>query len=240
MMPDVQTLYQVIEGTWPAAALRDDGPWVIRDGQGGGKRVSAATANRRVSAAEVAIAEEAMRELGQAPLVMVRHDEDELDVALAALGYEIVDPVNLYVGPVDLLTQECPPRTAAFAIWEPLAIQLDIWSRGGIDAGRIAVMQRATGPKTALFGRDDNRPAATGFACIHAGIAMMHALEVLPCHRRRNMARFLMQETAFWARDEGATHVSAVCTQANSAANALYASLGMVCVGHYHYRQKQD
>ena len=44
MMPGVQHLYSVIEGTWPPASEARVGPWIIRDGQGGGQRVSAATA----------------------------------------------------------------------------------------------------------------------------------------------------------------------------------------------------
>lgn len=34
----------LMEGTWPAAARLRTGPWVVRDGQGGGSRVSSATA----------------------------------------------------------------------------------------------------------------------------------------------------------------------------------------------------
>ena len=39
-------LYATLEATWPPAARRRVGPWTIRDGQGGGKRVSAATAEQ--------------------------------------------------------------------------------------------------------------------------------------------------------------------------------------------------
>lgn len=240
MMPDVHTLYSVIEGTWPAYAYQTVGPWTIREGCGGGKRVSSATGNACADTDSVAAAEEAMRALGQAALFMIREGDEALDQMLERHGYAITDPVNIYACPVTQLTGERPPRTATFNLWEPMAIQIDIWAAGGIGQGRVAVMNRASHPKTALFGRDDNRPAATGFAAIHDGIAMVHAIEVLPPHRRRGMGRHLMAEAAFWAADHSANHMSVICTKDNQGANALYASLGMTPVGQYHYRQKQD
>jgi len=42
-LPSVQRLYQAINTTWPARATRQEAGWEIRDGAGGGKRVSAVT-----------------------------------------------------------------------------------------------------------------------------------------------------------------------------------------------------
>ncbi len=69
MSADVTTLYDVIEATWPPASLTEVGPFTIRDGAGGGKRVSAATINQPVTADDLPIAEAAMQALGQAPIV---------------------------------------------------------------------------------------------------------------------------------------------------------------------------
>ncbi|MDX1785784.1 MAG: GNAT family N-acetyltransferase [Roseovarius sp.] len=235
--PDTDLLFDVIEHTWPAFAQSTLGPWTIRDGRGGGKRVSAATARTAATAADLPAAEDAMRSFGEVPRFMVRPEQDALDEMLAQANYTVVDPVNIYACPVESLTGTKPPRTASFDIWEPMAIQLDIWQAGGIGPARIDVMCRAKGPKTALFGRDDNRPAATGFAAIHDGTAMVHALEVLPRHRKRGVGRHLMTHAAHWAAGHGATELSVVCTAANTGANTLYTSLGMSLVGHYHYRQ---
>ena len=46
----------------------------------------------------------------------------------------------------------------------------------------------------------------------------------------------MMVASAFWARGQGARWLTLVATQANTAANTLYASLGMAVVGQYHYR----
>ncbi len=237
MNPDIQTLYAVIDATWPAAAMSTTGPFTIRDGQGGGQRVSAATTSGPVTSADLPTAEQAMRDLNQPLLFMIRKGDNALDAMLSERGYDVVDPVNLYACPIELLTTELPPRTSSFAIWEPLAIQRDIWAAGGIGPGRIAVMERAEQPKTSLFGRDANRPSATGFVAIHDGIAMVHALEVLTRHRRAGQGRYLTQEAALWAVGQGATHMSVLCTVANVAANGLYSSLGMTLVGQYHYRK---
>lgn len=238
MMPGVQQLYEVIEATWPAAAQTRIGPWIIREGRGGGQRVSATTAAGPVTAGDLPAAEAAMRDLGQPLMFMIRDGDDALDRLLEAAGYPVVDPVNIYAAPLNGLIAERPPRVTTFSIWEPLAIMRDIWAEGGIGPGRIDVMARAKGPKTGLFGRSNNRPAATGFVAIHNRIAMVHALEVLEQHRRGGMGRHMMRQAALWAADHDATHMSVICTQANTGANALYSSMGFTLVGQYHYRRK--
>ncbi|WP_299046938.1 GNAT family N-acetyltransferase [uncultured Tateyamaria sp.] len=229
--------YAAIDGTWPAAATARVGTWTIRDGQGGGKRVSAATADG--SGGDIAQAEDAMRAIGQPPLFMVRQGEDALDHLLDQNGYTIVDPTNGYIAPVDTLTDIPIPRVTAFAIWEPLAIMDDIWAKGGIGPARIATMHRAR-TKTAILARHKDKPAGTGFAAIHKGIAMVHAVEVLPHQRRQGVAGWIMRRAAFWAVENGATHIAVLTTAANGPANALYQGLGFEQVCGYHYRTAQE
>ncbi len=242
-LPDAPRLYAVTEATWPPARTEPLGPWTLRDGQGGGKRVSAATLREPgapVSRDALPEAEAAMRSMGQDPLFMIRHGDEALDAMLRAAGYEVIDPVNLYACPVGALTGEAPPPVTTFDIWEPMAIQLDIWKEGGIGPARIEVMRRAPAPKTTLFGRTKDRPAATGFVAIADGVAMIHALEVRSRERRAGLGRHLTRHAAHWAAAQGATHLGVLCTLANDAANALYSSLGMTLVGQYHYRIKKD
>ncbi len=231
-------LYRVIEATWPPATTKALGSFTLRDGAGGGKRVSSATVEGVITADDLPAAEDAMRAMGQAPLFMIRAGDAALDTLLATQGYDIIDPVNIYACPVGDLAALDLPRVSSFATWEPLAIMRDIWTQGGIGPERVAVMERAKGPKTGLFGRHDNRPAATGYAAIHDGIAMVHAIEVLPRDRRQGVGRHLMIQAARWAAQHDADQITVICTQANAGANALYASLGMRLVEHYHYRIK--
>lgn len=234
--PDVQTLYAVTEATWPAAAKDRLGPWTIRTGLGGGQRVSATTADGAWTADDLPQAEDAMRALGQTCLFMVRAGEVDLDRALEMRGYRIKDPVNLMVAPSAMIAQPPPPRVTAIEGWPWLAAQAEIWAAGGIGPGRLAVMDRAPFPKTTILGRVDNRPAGAGYAGIHDGIAMFHALEVAPAARRRGLGANMVRGIARWAVGEGADWIALVVTQANSGANALYASMGFRLVGQYHYR----
>ncbi|KZY46192.1 acetyltransferase, partial [Roseovarius sp. HI0049] len=186
------------------------------------------------------LAEEAMRVLGQTPLFMIRQGDDTLDTMLDARGYEVVDPVNLWIGPAQPLADKAGPRAKAYAVWEPLAVQVDMWADGGIGPGRIAVMHRVAATKTSIIGRFEHTPAATAFVGLHAGVGMIHALEVPEALRRKGVAVRACRQAALWTVQCGGTFISALCTQANTGANALYASLGLGVVGQYHYRKLQE
>ncbi|MEY1557436.1 GNAT family N-acetyltransferase [Yoonia sp. R2331] len=235
-LPDIHRLYDVVAATWPAANVAPHGPWQIRTGKGGGRRVSAATASGPITRANLAQAEAAMHALSQTPLFMIREGEDALDALLADAGYVVKDPSVLYAAPAAAIATERPPPVTAFTVWPPLAVQRDIWAAGGIGDGRLAVMSRAPQPKTSFLGRINDRPAATVFVGVDGDCAMIHALEVAVAHRKQGLARHLTRAAAFWALEQGCTFLTLVTTEANAAANHLYSSLGMTLVGRYHYR----
>ncbi|SEP06583.1 Acetyltransferase (GNAT) family protein [Salinihabitans flavidus] len=237
-LPTAHRLYEVIEETWPSAGRSRQGPFFIHEGQGGGKRVSAAVARGPAEPGDIPPAEDAMRSLGQVPLFMIREGDEALDTLLDRLGYRVLDPVNMYAAPAEAIATKRPPRTVAIPAWEPLRIMEEIWADGGIGPGRVAVMHRACEPKTGFVSRWRDSPAGAGFVAMYDGIAMVHALEILPFQRREGLARWMMQRAAFWTLEEGGHTLSVVCTRDNEGANALYASLGMTLVGQYHYRQK--
>ncbi|MQQ10359.1 GNAT family N-acetyltransferase [Epibacterium sp. SM1979] len=229
-------LYDLVEATWPTAALHQNGPVSLRDGQGGGSRVSAATVDDGFEPADLTKAIHAMRAMGQTPLFMVRDGQEVLDQALEQMGFVVKDPVIFQIAPTRALARETVPPVTTFDIWPPLAIQTDIWAEGGINAPRLAVMARVKGNKTAILGRVDDQPAATAFVAIKDGVAMLHALEVRTAHRRKGLARWMMCHAAKWAEHHGATQLAILVTRANTGANALYRSLGMKPCGQYHYR----
>ena len=227
-----------LDATWPAAARRSTGPWIIRDGQGGGKRVSAATPNSDWTPADIQTAEAAMHDLEQTPLFMITDQDQGLDQALAYAGYDIVDPVNIYSTSVGTLTTERPPKVSMFSVWPPLAIEIDMWADGSISEARVNVMKRVRGPKTSILARWNDHPAGVGFAAVHGNDAFVHAVEIRNHQRQQGVARWLMKQAAFWAAEQGASQLNVACTKANVAANALYRSIGMKVVGEYHYRMK--
>jgi len=239
-MTDLNRLFAALEATWPAAATSACGPFTIRDGKGGGSRVSAATATGPATEAEIDAAEAAMTALGQAPLFQIRPADAALDAQLAARGYVVKDPTRIYAAPIDKVAEADKGARDVKTIhgWGPLAFMLEMWAEGGIGPDRIAVMERASEPKTGLLGRMTNTPGGTAFVSCDREVAMIHALEVRKTSRRGGMGRVATIDAAIWAREHGATTFALACTEANSAANALYAGLGMDDMGGYHYRQK--
>jgi GNAT superfamily N-acetyltransferase len=181
-----------------------------------------------------------MQALGQERLFQVRAGEDKLDALLEEHGYVVRDPVNIWAVDVAKLTAEPIPPASAYTMWPPLELVRDLWEDGGIGAARQAVMERASCEKTALLARVGDYPGGAAYAGIHDGIAMVHALHVLPAQRRQGAGTLLLRAAAKWAQNHGASTLSLIVTQGNHAANPLYAALGMSIVGHYHYRVRPE
>ena len=234
MTPDGATLLRHMTATWPPVATHRTGPWDLRQGPGGGSRVTCAVAEGPVTAGDLPPLLQAAARLGQPGLVMVRQGEDALDATLAGAGWRMGDEVVLYLAPSTAFA--APRGMTAFALWPPLAVQRLIWDEGGIGAGRQAIMDRATGPKTAVLARSGDRPAGTAYVGIAGGIAYLHALTVLPALLRRGTARNILGAAGAWAHGAGAAWLALAVTRGNLPARSLYASMGMEVVGHYHYR----
>lgn len=237
MVPTPETIFDTLDATWPAARRFVKDGWVLRQGDGGGQRVSAATAAH--ADASIEEAEAGMRALGQRPLFMVRPGEDALDDALERRGYDIVDPVTIYASQsADIAAH--PKPAEAISAWPPLAIQSEIWRDGGVGPARIAIMDRATCQRTTFLGRVEDRPAATVYIGAHNGLAMLHALETRVAHRRKGIGRTLVSVAAQWAMDIGADWVTLAVVTENKPACALYESLGMQAATSYHYRRAPE
>jgi len=224
--------------TWPPARHWSIGPFTLRDGAGGGKRVSAASLQAPICPAtdEIAAVERDMRARGQAPLFSLTPEQTAFDTALATRGYKMVDPTRVYQAPVAPFADHTIPPVTVFEIWEPLAIMSEIWDAGGVGPARRAVMHRVTGPKTALFGRIENKPAGAGFVAANGSVAMLHALEVRAAHRRKGLARWMIIAAAHWAARNGCSTLTLLVTEQNHPANALYRAMGFQDAPGYHYR----
>lgn len=218
-----------LAATWPAMRSWEQDGWTLRDGAGGGKRVSAASAGEGAHAADLAAL------MPDGPLAMLRPEQAALDADLAALGYSVLDPTLIYAAPVVDLAQK-PPHVSLFDIWPPLAIMREIWATGGIGPARLAVMERAPGPKTALIARLSDRAVGCGFCSIHDRIAMLHAVEIAEAYRRQGAARTMLHGAAHWAQGHGADWLALAVTEANAPARTLYEAAGMRQVTKYHYR----
>jgi GNAT superfamily N-acetyltransferase len=235
-LPDPAALDAALAATWPAEATLRAGPFLLRRGSGGGRRTLAATLEAEgFTPEDLARAEAQMRAWGQTPRFRVRATEPALDAALDAAGYAGTDPTLLMAAPAGVLAAIEVPRLAAFDIWPPLAIQTEIWAEGGIGPDRLAVMDRVSGPHTALLGRHDDRPAATAFLAADGPVAMIHAVHVRTAFRRKGLARRLLGHAGRWAVTQGCSHVALAVNADNAAATALYGAIGMVEAGRYAY-----
>ena len=222
-------LFAALEATWPPVSSRRVGPFRLRDGAGGGKRVSAAVLDGPFS-------EAALAEVADQKLFQLRSRQEDLDRALAARGFAVLDPTILYAAPIEAIAQK-PRPVSLLSAWPPLAMQRQVWADGGVGPERIAVMERACDPKMAFIARFENRVAGAGFVAIHDAIAMLHALQVEIDFRRKGVARYMVRGMAHWAQEQGARTFALAVTQGNTAARDLYSALGMVEVDSYHYRE---
>ncbi|MFQ5566718.1 MAG: GNAT family N-acetyltransferase [Paracoccaceae bacterium] len=232
--PGSHRLMAAIDATWPPAEFREVGPWLLRRGAGGGQRVSAASTTDQ--AADLAPAEAGMRAWGQTPLFRLTPDQTELDRRLDRAGYAVKDPVALYAGAIAGLADGNDETGKVFRVASPLAVADEIWTRGGIGSGRRAVMTRPTGPRTTLMARAGDRPGGVAFVAVDGDIAMIHAIEVAPEHRRKGGGGLLMRGAASFAAEHGARWLALAVTEANGPARALYERLGIARAGSYHYR----
>ena len=178
--------------------------------------------------------------MAQPLLFMIRDNDRALDEALENRGYFIKDPVTIFAGPSATLAEHDPKGLTVIDATEPLAVMAEIWETGGIAAGRLDVMRRATGVKACFLGRLNDRPAGAAYVGCDNDIAMLHALEILPELRRKGLALQMMGAMGSWALRNGADTFSLVVLTKNDAACGLYEKLGMVKAGQYHYRKKES
>jgi GNAT superfamily N-acetyltransferase len=236
MIP-LSALFGANEATWPARRSLSVGGFTVREGGGGGRRVSSATCDASWTEDQLDLAEAAMTGLGQPLQFMIRQGDERLEDSLAQRGYRVADPTVIYAAPITAFAPAPDPMTA-FPHWPPLAITQRLWAEAGIGPARLAVMHRACGPRAALLGRSGDRPAGVAFVALHDGTAMLHALAVPEAMRRAGIGGNLLRRAAVWAGENGALALGLAVTAANGPARALYASLGLKAVGQYHYRVK--
>lgn len=228
-------LAHAFDASWPAAEIREAGGFRVGRGQGGGRRVGAAHAAGGWSPDDIAAAEAVHRGWQQPALFRVDDGDERLAEALRARGYDRHDPTAILEAPLALLTDREVPQVTAFAVWPPLAIQREIWAAGGIGPARLAVMARVRGPRAAVLGRIEDRAAGSAFVAVSDGIAMLHALEILPPWRRKGLAGWMLRQAALWAADAGAGRMALSVTRANGGALALYRGLGFNEIAGYAY-----
>lgn len=229
-------LTRLLDATWPAEECWRVGPFTLRRSDGGGKRVSAATACGAVTEADIEAAERAMDDCGQQAMFSVRADQMQLEQLLVDRTYLMLDPTRLFrIGLAELADLDAGGHDCT-ADWPPDDDRIAIWEAGHIGAARRAIMERAEAPKTAILARAQGIPVGATFVAVHEGIAIVRALEVVKPHRRRGAARDMLIAAAAWARGRGADRLVALAVDGNVGAGRLFETSGFAATDAYHYR----
>lgn len=235
--PDEARLIAALEATWPPVAVDDAAApgWRLREGAGGGRRVSAASS---LGSADFEACAQAMRARGAAPSIRVRESEGALDAALAAAGWRAADPTLFLVGEAAPLAALSVPKGVKFALGRCRLALLDgIWEAEGVGASRRAVMARAPDPKATVMARTDTATAGVAFTAVHHDVGMLHAVAVRPELRRQGAGMVTVVGAARFALDNGARWLALAVTEANAGARAMYEKAGMTAAGGYRYRE---
>lgn len=233
--PTETELFDAVDATWAPLNAHTHKGWLVREGAGGGKRVSAATLLSDLEDAGISSAVEKLRSLGQHPLFMIRNSDSDLDCRLQHLSYDVIDPVVILAEQTQRLLITTPKaRGEITAPTSPNDAAKAIWAAGGIGQDRLNVMARVSVPKAVLIAGE----MGVAFAAAYNGIAMVHAVEVAKDHRRKGVANALMRKAAEWAADQNCEWMAVLTVKENIAARTLYEKLGMAEATAYHYRIK--
>ena len=234
--PDADLL-AAFAATWPPAEIARHGGLETGRGFGGGGRLSSTHVVGDWQPEDIGAAEAQHHAWGQPPLVRL-WDGDSLGLHLQAHGWHQVMPTVVLA--IDLRNPADPPlRMTAIAVaWPPLAVQRDIWTKGGTGAARQAAMARVSGSKISLLGRAHDHPGGTAFVARHGPVAFLHSLHIVPELRRNGLGSALLRQAAVWAAADGATTLAVPVTLQNAGALALYGGLGFVEAGRYAYWQR--
>ncbi len=253
-LPAPEKLLAALHATWPPAGERRLGPFILRFGAGGGRRVSSATLiappPEHILAEAIGDAESDMRAWGQTPSFMIRRltsperdvAERALAAALAGRGYVERDPTVMLAAPPDTILADTrhEPGETLVSDRAPLRLQEEIWAEGGIGPARLAVMGRVRGPRAFLLSRKGQRPGGVGFVAVAGGIGFLHALFVPSGLRGQGHGRRLLGAAAAFAGRHGARHLAVVTTGENLPAQLLFVNAGMTFCGGYTYLLSEE
>jgi GNAT superfamily N-acetyltransferase len=162
----------------------------------------------------------------------------DLDARLAARGYTIDAPVDIYVAPtVRVLGQAGADLTPVNV---EAAVDPDWIAAFGENRARLegyAALLAAIEPRSAVAFVDlDGVPAAIGFGVLERGWVGIFGMVTRSDVRRRGGARAVLDALAIWAADQSAHGLYLQVETDNAPARVLYESAGFVRNHGYHYR----
>jgi len=239
-MIDEPDFDDLVAAAWPAPYSQDMGGWLLRHAAGVTKRAnSVLPAGEPPLPLEAAIerVEGAYGDLGLPPAFQLSAASrpSGLDEALAARGYDVVDPTLAMAAELD----GPGARDGVMITTRPSAEWKDVWwsvdGRGG--AEELAMAERILTGVPAGYAVLDGM--AVGRGVPQGEWLGIYAMAVRPEARRRGLARQVLRALTAWGYEQGCRRAYLVVVEANAAARTLYESSGFRNAGGYHYRVRR-
>ena len=235
---------------WPAAEVVPLDGWRLRFNHGVTNRASSVWPGPGASelslAARIDAAERFYAERGAAAAFQLSPAADpaELDVALAARGYESRSPVSVETAALAPLTASAGlPDVEALCAEELSEEWFNLSGRRGRFRSTDAVVYRALLERLAgragfALVRVGGRAAAVGLGVLAPPWAGVFSMLTLPTQRGRRLGEAVLAAIAAWAQGRGASQAYLQIESDNAAARRLYARAGFAPRYAYHYRRQ--
>jgi GNAT superfamily N-acetyltransferase len=241
--PDVIALELAADEAWPAPVRERLGDWLLREAEGWTGRANSALPvgdpDRPLEEAVDAV-ERWYRDRGRQPLVNVPLPlAAPVGAALDARGWSARPLVLVQTGPISGLTAVAP-RTPVRLTTAPS----DAWLAIAAERKRslpAAAWHVLTAVHRIRFAEvyDGSTLVAIGRGAVVGRGRWLHLglIEVVPSRRRRGLARDVTAALAIWAAESGARGAFLQVEERNTAAVALYASMGLTT--HHSYLTRE-
>jgi ribosomal protein S18 acetylase RimI-like enzyme len=227
---------------WPAHVTLDAGGWLVRVSGGGSKRANSANAlPGALPVAAVLLRIEAIYRDARLPVIfrLTPLTPAGADTALETAGHDLEQPSWVMTGPTTALAMAEALRIEAAPSPDWLAGIADMdGAKANPEHERIARSIRLPAAFATLM--ENDVAVAHGLAVADGGFVGLFDIVVAPGARGRGLGRTLTQGLVAWGANHGAKTAWLQVRDGNTAARALYRSLGFVDAYPYHYRVREQ
>jgi GNAT superfamily N-acetyltransferase len=226
---------------WPAGETRHVDGWLWRYSGGGSQRANSVSALSYVGAdieRTIDTVEALYRERGAPVRFQVGFplsQPDDLDERLAARGYVIHDPVTTLLKPVEAIATPADVvlRDTPSEGWLSVYLANVTPDRRPFAA---AILARVPGPRVFAEVVRQGETVATALGVFCEDTVIAECVGTASAARRQGAAGAVMRALEAWGSDLGAHTIGLQAVTTNMPAQGLYAALGYVPAGSYHYR----
>ncbi|GHD69103.1 GNAT family N-acetyltransferase [Jeongeupia chitinilytica] len=245
MTPDrITEIEALTTSAWPARATELVDGWVLRFANGYTKRANSVTPLYRgvqADADKLGYVEQRYNALGQPAIFKLTAAAGQLDTMLGARGYAQIDVSSVQTRMLDDIPTVSDPAVTLYDHVD------GVWFNAFATMNGVGTTQRPTAlallksyvcPVAFAALAEQGRLVACGFAVRQQDSVVLYDIVTDPAQRRRGHGRRLVAALLAWGRRTGAKRCVLQVVAANTAALALYASLGFAEQYSYWYRRQ--